>query len=354
VLPLAETLNNTMSFTPEFFTPSESRNPYYIVAPGYSRYSAGGRVLYLLCHLLNSTGQTAFMHAKNTNHELNAPRLTRKIVEYHYSGGRTPIVVYPEVIRGNPNNADFIVRYIMNFFFSRTATDSGANTPEYILTYSDELKHAFPANSRVLSVPTSDTCVFNRTGESPIRQKECYYLNKRLVSKAPLKTPPCEHWIQIPNGNDKKNAMSREEMANLFRQSKALYLYEVSTLAIDAMLCGCPVVVMEDDLETEWITVKQIDYDGIARNTASEEYERAKATVGKTYENYKRWSEAVGPDLKLFVDETQQLVRAVPYNNKFNFDSLMNPPPLSLGRRLFGAVQRYQPRLTERIRDWFE
>ena len=37
------------------------RHPYYIVAPGWTRTSAGIRVLHRLCHALNEAGERAFV-----------------------------------------------------------------------------------------------------------------------------------------------------------------------------------------------------------------------------------------------------------------------------------------------------
>ncbi len=37
------------------------RNPYYIVAPEYTRHSAGIKVLHMLCNALNRAGERAYL-----------------------------------------------------------------------------------------------------------------------------------------------------------------------------------------------------------------------------------------------------------------------------------------------------
>jgi hypothetical protein len=40
--------------------------PYYIVSPPYTEKSAGVKVLHMLCHALNVSGQRAYMIIMNT------------------------------------------------------------------------------------------------------------------------------------------------------------------------------------------------------------------------------------------------------------------------------------------------
>jgi hypothetical protein len=94
-----------------FFCP---RRPYYIDAPAYRRTSAGIRVMHLLCHALNSIGEEAYVYPTETNPTLNTPLVTPEISARHKAAGREPIVVYPEVVPGNPRKAASVVRYVLN------------------------------------------------------------------------------------------------------------------------------------------------------------------------------------------------------------------------------------------------
>ena len=320
-------------YTQELFVPSNKRHPYYIVAPGYSRYSAGISVLHTLCHLLNSMGQSAFVHCPSTNYELNNPLLTQDVVNYHYRMGKTPITIYPEILNGNPCDAAFCVRYLLNFA-GALGGQKLYPQDDYIVSFSRDIQNHYPNPSRLICIPASDPNVYNQVGGRSTRDKECYYINKRLASGAPLKSPPQEGWIRIPTARD-ANQLSREELAMLYRSAKRLYIYEVSSVAIDAILCGCPVVVMKDDLETDWIRTPELADDGIALSNTPEEIERAEQTVGKAGDNYDRWYQSAGEQIEIFVSETQAIAKTKHYDSKFLFDVNPFPPAYS------GRIDRY-------------
>ena len=88
---------------------SPPRRPYYIDAPAYRRTSAGIRVMHLLCHALNSIGEEAYVYPTETNPTLNTPLVTPEISARHKAAGREPIVIYPEVVPGNPRRAASVV-----------------------------------------------------------------------------------------------------------------------------------------------------------------------------------------------------------------------------------------------------
>lgn len=110
-----------MTSVPTPINPRVERAPYYIVAPRYIGTSAGIRALHLLCHWLNLKGERAFMALQyvelgpNVSFDLQTPILTPEIVDYHYQQGLQPIVIYPEVVAGNPLEADCVVRWLLNF-----------------------------------------------------------------------------------------------------------------------------------------------------------------------------------------------------------------------------------------------
>jgi len=79
--------------------PEKDTHPYYIFAPSYTRFSAGVRVLHLLCHWLNKSGYQASIFDFNqltTGPDLLTPLLDEETVQRHFREGRTPIVIYPK------------------------------------------------------------------------------------------------------------------------------------------------------------------------------------------------------------------------------------------------------------------
>ena len=89
---------------------------YLIYTPSYNPQSGGIIVLHKLCHMLNNLGAHAFLfHDKidnvnyfNTNPEYLTPIADLSILN------QDPIVIYPEIVIGNPLNAKHVVRWLLN------------------------------------------------------------------------------------------------------------------------------------------------------------------------------------------------------------------------------------------------
>jgi len=342
-----------MHFSANFFNPSGRGNPYYIIGPEYTRYSAGARVLYSLCHALNRLGESAYMHAPSLVTDLSAPLLSQSIVDYHFKSGRTPITVYPEVINGNPNEAEFCVRYLLNF---PGALGGPVRFPpsDYILCFTKEIRDSYDKSSSLLCIPTSDVNTFNRDGEANPRKGFCYYLKKRLASGKPLKNPPQPDWVQIPWTNRAQaKELSREDLASLLRSSRRLYLYENTSLGLDAILCGCPVVLMVDDFETEVMTLEHMKTDGFAFGNSEDEVSRAEMTVSNARSNYSDWSQAAGEQLMLFISDTQERVSSIPYNRKFKYEVRSSASPNGRMEAMVRFIRRKFPRFADTIRSGF-
>ena len=90
------------------------KHPYYIFSPPYSEKSAGIRVLHYLCNILNLCGYEAYINTPVINPHLWTPTMSNEVIERHFSGGKKPIVIYPEVVVGAPLNMGVAVRYFLN------------------------------------------------------------------------------------------------------------------------------------------------------------------------------------------------------------------------------------------------
>lgn len=216
------------------------RSPYYIYAPDYRQSSAGIRALHYLCHALNELGYEAYVTpAQITHSPLRTPLLTAGIIERHYLNGATPTAVYPEVVSGNPLGVTNVARWLLNKP-GHLGGDSSYGADELIFYF--DLSFIPPQmQGDFLRFPTVDRTVFkNRPDFAKSRKGYCYYANKYLVFggtvDAHLQKTATSLCHDIPR--------SREQIAAILQQSEALYCYEQSAIILEALACGCPVLIV--------------------------------------------------------------------------------------------------------------
>ena len=161
--------------------PDLSRHPYYIHAPHYAQTSAGIRCLHLLCHWLNRMGERAFMiitsdHPRPVNDDLLCPLLTLEISTLHFAQGKTPVVIYPEVVGGNPLQAKCVVRYLLNYP-GHLGGDAQFDETEMVVAFSRVLAQSYIKTALVLHMPVLDTHLF-QPGNPGARSGSVYYAMK--------------------------------------------------------------------------------------------------------------------------------------------------------------------------------
>lgn len=293
----------------------QKRHPYYIVAPPYIRQSAGIRVLHLLCHALNLLGYRAYIALRPTIDEnvthpgLCTPLLTTRVIEYDFLNGLTPIVIYPETVPGNPLGASIVVRYVLNYP-GLLGGDTSYPESEICVAYSETLAASVPNVRQVLFLPASDPAVF-RPFPRVARSGSCYYAAKYQAIYGGQLSDITKDSVAITRG--RLDSQSLEEIAALFRRSELFYCYENTALAIEALLCECPVVFIPSEFLTEIIGIKEHGWDGIAWGTDPAEIERAKASVSQARAHYLKLYDKARSDLSSFIALTQEAAKRVPY-----------------------------------------
>lgn len=169
------------------------------------------------------------------------------------------VVVYPEVVAGDPLRADHTVRWLLHrpgfhtgkaeygrddlFFFYQEAFDDPAHNPD--------------PTARLTLTWFIDA--YRRTGAGP-RRGTAYILRKG-------KGRPIRHDLA---GSVLVDEMSHEERAAVFNRVERLYCYDLYTMyTVYAALCGCvPVVMPDPDLSKERWTPDERDRYGIAYGEA--------------------------------------------------------------------------------------
>ena len=297
-------------------------NPYYIVAPFYTRFSAGVKVLHLLCHALNRFGQNAYLiiypeHYKPLNGirpDLNTPLLTKSIMKFHYDHGLTPITIYPEVFKGNIFNAPFVVRYFLNYP-GLLGGDEESNPNEFSISYSKAIAKRVSNNRQVIFIPVSDPNFFSPLSH-PIRSGACFYAGKYREFHGGKLFAITDGLTEITR--NKKNSQTLEKIRDLFRSSDLFYCYEDSALAVEAILCECPVVFLPNPYFLEPIAKDELSGYGYAWGVDSDQIKHAKETVSLGRNAYLNLFSKAEMELKLFITETQDAVKKVSYRHMMN------------------------------------
>ncbi len=238
-------------------------NPIYVVTPPYTRLSAGIVTLHLLCHYLNRAGHLAYI----INHPFSmlpdralpnyisiqdsgeysgliAPHVTQETLDFYDQNEITPIVIYPEVY-DNPFQASFFGRYVLNY--PGLIAPAYTEREDFSVYYSRILANSVDSGSRtkkqadVLFMPTCDLEFWTEDSRvSRLAGTSSFYAGKlKSVHGEPADRHPVNA-IEIL----RSTSMSREQVRDIFRRSSAFYCYEDTALAIEARLCGCPVILV--------------------------------------------------------------------------------------------------------------
>ncbi len=223
------------------------RHPYYIVAPQWATNSSGIQVLYRLCRSLLTVGEEAWIvnigWAQHSGPFVGAdvavPLLSETIAKLHLQSGLNPIVVYPEIVSGNPLGANVVARWVLYYPGVNGGEVSYADTEMIYGYHTDFIRNL--GRGKDLWVPTPDPREWmadSRQDRDP--ELRLVYAHKYRRSGASPRTHGglvTELRLDWPD---------RKALKQLFARAAVLFLYDASALGIEAALAGCPVVYMPE------------------------------------------------------------------------------------------------------------
>lgn len=274
--------------------------PYLFAIPDYSRISAGIRITHRLIHLLNTRGFEAYSNTPVINLEWNEKYANDKMQrELAYHG----IVLYPEIVDGNPLHARRVVRYVCNVP-GYLGGETTYHPNEVVFYYNQFLRKYAPSDDRLLEIPSIETDLFNNREPLP-REKGCFYFGK--ASNYGLKPiPETQGLVEITRENNGW-PKTRKELAELLRRSKIFYCYDNFTALLDeARLCGCPTVMVYPRPDGLQETLdKGYSIDGLAFGIDPSEIDRACKTVDKYADWYLQSISGFDAQLENFIRITQ-------------------------------------------------
>lgn len=201
---------------------------YVIYTPKYCA-SNGVRVLFKLADELIKRGNNVYLFSEPSQGKdykyIN--KLTKQLKN-------NAVIVYPEIVFGNPLGAKKVVRYIL-YYPGVNGGDTKFDENEMLFTFNSE----YYKNADLLSISTMDTSLFYCDETS--KDINCYFINKG------------GKWKEIPEFKDFVEInmfypATRDELAKLLRRTKTLYSYDRHTLlAEEAHACGCEVKYVTED-----------------------------------------------------------------------------------------------------------
>lgn len=237
------------------------RQPDYVIfAPRYEGDNGGAIALYALCTKLRALGANAAIHrwparayiefagaswlnfAKKEVIGRLRPQPLPFDVAFSDCIGPDTIVIYPELVRGNPLKAQRVVRWIL-YKSSEESLRASAAAGE-LVTYYDRAflpqPEALPAD-RLLRLSWINPA-YRQTNFGE-RVGACYMVRKGAGRDLNYH----------PTGARQVDGMAHEELAIEFNRCAFFYTYDLHTFySVYAVLCGCtPIVVPQEGLSRE-------------------------------------------------------------------------------------------------------
>ena len=296
------------------------KNPFYIIAPRYVTTSAGVRVLYLLCSKLRELGYESYIYQRPffstevpKSIKKNIIFLTKDIRDDHFKEKLTPIIIYPETFSIKNFNAPFKVKYYLNY---KDLLKSGEGKVDYNLAYSQNILTGLGVrkNSSVIFLPVSDYEFFKpKRGRK--RSGGAYYAGKYKYHFGQKTYPITDGMIEITR--DMPSSQSKYQIREIFQKVELFYCYEDSALAIEAMLCGCPVVFLPNKYFKQSLASIELGGLGYAWGNTPEQIQHAKKTIYLARKRYIYLISQGKKQINLFVQSSQKLVKSSKYKIPF-------------------------------------
>jgi hypothetical protein len=193
--------------------PNSKNRRYVIYAPLYRHNSAGIKVLYELQKWLILAGFDSIVIAATNS--------------YPVEQFADDIVIYPEVVFGNPLKAKRVVRYVLNFP-GKLGGEKQYAPGELLIAYSAAL--ATYTHGKILHLPSIESFFYSDSTEKT--------LNAVYVGKGKDLQKHPKDCVYITS----TYPSTRRAMAELLRKIVYFYTYDdFSVIADEAKACGCQV-----------------------------------------------------------------------------------------------------------------
>ena len=194
------------------------------------------------------------------------------------------IVIYPEIVSGNPLNAKHVIRWILLELGIEMPLDHYKkwNKSDIIYTWEPSKNKLIPQ----LTVPFLNKKIINTNSK---KTKTCYLIKKGRLTHNIKYFHPIDS-ILIDN-------MNLDQIIKIFNESTQFYCYDPNTFySIMAPLCGCITILypLENISKDEYFKSRMTFYkdylhtSGIAYSNSNEEILNAKNTLSDATESFNK------------------------------------------------------------------
>lgn len=286
---------------------------YVVYAPSFNADSGGTIFLHELVHALNELGETAYLwpmapiFKQGTRKRIKEwltppefrqdPALNTPVARKSDLNDQT-IVVYPEIVRGNPLRVQNVVRWLLY--------KPGEMHP-YEFTEGEMFFRVFEkADMPELTGGAPDLFLWKvnrcyRDENRPDRKGICYTVRKgHLKSRIP-ETETTDA-IDI-------DGMTHAEINDVFNRCEVFYSYDEATMYSQfAAICGCLSIIIpgEHASHAEWAQNHDLGRFGVAYGTEPSEIEHAYATRNQLLDFLDKKERAALKSVKQFVMLTKE------------------------------------------------
>ena len=272
---------------------------YCIWAPDFVKSSAGIRALYILCDQLNSMGYDSHVvFSSKTPANLSAPLMSLKKASSLAKSGKK-IVVYPETVPGNPLDAKYVVRWVLNIPGLLGGTRI-YNPNEKVFYYSEVFKpYICNKTEGKLYLPTVEEDIFhNNDVKASERNLTVFYVGKSTFKPGYFEKNKA---LEITRTFPEKSSLGP-----IFRQASVFYCFDNSSIiCYEAAMCGCPTIIIPDGTQTREDYEKlELGMNGIA--WGPEELPSAVESIKNLKPKYDQIKANFGNEIEYCVKSTQE------------------------------------------------
>jgi len=228
-----------------------TKTPFIIVAPPYNPTSAGCVVLHRLCDALNRMGHPSYLLINIGDQFIvnnDSAYFDSNLIRTNFTGDLTEnctqlikdgIVIYPEVVIGNPLNAKKVVRYLLYFDGLHMGQKMNHSDNDFIISYSTIFSNI---HREVLYYPIlNDLFNAEHTQMSEQRSIDLTYTDNR-------KEKENVHIIENTIHINKSWPENKQQLANILRKTRYFYSWtDLSSTNVDAIFCGAIPVLIDPD-----------------------------------------------------------------------------------------------------------